>query len=731
MPANQPAPNRGRPYADAFQAYWDAGWRGVIPVRGKYPPPDHYTGAEGLYPSFADCHAWSESSRGADNIALRLPDTVLGIDVDNYDGKNGAATIFDCQMRWGELPRTVRSTSRDDGVSGISLYRIPSGLAWPGVLPGGGVELIRWDHRYCISWPSIHPKTFRVYRWFTAAGLVMISTVPQLDSLAALPQSWIDGLSRGEWHGESKPAISAGSGTWLLGLSGAEQPACARLSFLGKRLSGEIVTAGSRHDLTRDGVLDLVRKGEEGHPGIVGVLQSVGETFVLAVSDRSSKATAWSEFNRFVDGAIRIVAAKRRTAQLGDPCIVLSDPPWKPGDELPRRRGMSTSDTPRSSGTDDLGAAQGTSSSSASDAAFDQLVQQRLAWRRADREALRLLDEQQHAERTIDDGLDGEAFMAEGVSTATFRVARIMPADARIVLAAQHKAGKTTLMGNLIRSLCDGTLFLGLEVEQHEMGNVGLIDLEMNRDTLRRWLSDMNIKHVERFSVWPMLGRVRDFDIRSATVLQQWADKLRKANVRTLIIDCLKPILDQLDLNEHTETGKITTPLTELKEMAGIRELILVHHAGHNGERSRGDSALRGWPEVEWHLVRLADEPDKEADSSAPRFFKAYGRDVNFEESRLQYDPHSRLLSIAGQETRSAARETIKNNRLEAAVLLVVQSEPGILRGDVPARLRERGTGGRTASVVAAIDALVTRKMIKEQLGGRSNRSHWLYPIEG
>ena len=26
---------------------------------------------------------------------------------------------------------------------------------------------------------------------------------------------------------------------------------------------------------------------------------------------------------------------------------------------------------------------------------------------------------------------------------------------------------------------------------------------------------------------------------------------------------------------------------------------------GHQNERSRGDSALRGWPEAEWHLIRM------------------------------------------------------------------------------------------------------------------------------
>ena len=44
---------------------------------------------------------------------------------------------------------------------------------------------------------------------------------------------------------------------------------------------------------------------------------------------------------------------------------------------------------------------------------------------------------------------------------ATYRVTGLWPTGGRVVLSAQHKAGKTRLTGNLIRSLVDGDLFLG------------------------------------------------------------------------------------------------------------------------------------------------------------------------------------------------------------------------------------------------------------------------------
>src|SRR5262245_51148652 len=42
-----------------------------------------------------------------------------------------------------------------------------------------------------------------------------------------------------------------------------------------------------------------------------------------------------------------------------------------------------------------------------------------------------------------------------------WRIVNCQPKESRVMLAAQFKAGKTTLVGNLIRSLCDGDPFLG------------------------------------------------------------------------------------------------------------------------------------------------------------------------------------------------------------------------------------------------------------------------------
>jgi hypothetical protein len=173
-------------FADHAAAYRAAGWVGTLPLPAgqKFPPPSGYTGDGGIWPSDQDITAWSNRASDDFNLALRLPENLIGIDVDAYDDKPGAATLADAEARWGALPSTYISSARD-GVSGIRLYRIPTGLDWPNVV-GPGIETVRYGHRYVVAAPSINPKTGTAYRWTARRWTCRISarsrTFPTLGS---------------------------------------------------------------------------------------------------------------------------------------------------------------------------------------------------------------------------------------------------------------------------------------------------------------------------------------------------------------------------------------------------------------------------------------------------------------------------------------------------------------------------------------------------------------------
>jgi Bifunctional DNA primase/polymerase, N-terminal len=204
MTATQNGTRPRGPYAEAAVGYLKAGWAGPIPVQGKSPPITGYTGKEGAFPSFADVSAWIEGPQGDLNVALRLPTHVVGIDIDCWANKAGASTITDREHRWGPLPATPYSTSREDG-SRIQLYRVPEGLVWPGDLgEGSGVDIIQHRHRYVVCAPSRHPDTGAIYTWFHSDGAVM-ERPPVVDELAELPEAWVTELTSGQAEEQRAP----------------------------------------------------------------------------------------------------------------------------------------------------------------------------------------------------------------------------------------------------------------------------------------------------------------------------------------------------------------------------------------------------------------------------------------------------------------------------------------------------------------------------------------------
>ncbi|WP_242908694.1 bifunctional DNA primase/polymerase [Actinomadura terrae] len=304
------------PYAQAYDPYRRAGWTGVLPLPAhrKKPVPRGWTGSGGAWPSFADCAAWADGPEGAGNIALRLPPGVIGVDVDNYDAKAGAATLADAEARWGVLPATWRTTSRDDGVSGIRLYRVPEGLAWPGEL-GADVELIHAGYRYAVVWPSVHPEG-RTYRWISPSGLTS-TAVPDPDQFPPLPDAWVEGLTHGQ-TAEAMPRNALADDTaraWILTRPGATTEPCARMARAIDQARHDLTGPGSAHNAARDAALRAVRLADEGHAGLLQALTVAHGAFVANATrpDRAGAVRFPSEAARewaaLVTSAVNLVSA--------------------------------------------------------------------------------------------------------------------------------------------------------------------------------------------------------------------------------------------------------------------------------------------------------------------------------------------------------------------------------------------------------------------------------------
>jgi hypothetical protein len=326
-------------YGAAADTYWRNGWRGILPIRRghKKSPPTGFTGRAGNDPSYPDVMSWAELYPDG-NLCLRLPDGIIGIDVDAYGAKTGARTLKEAEHRWGELPPASRSTSRRDGVSGIRLYRIPPGTQLAeGIefaeLGIGDIEIVQHHHRYVLAWPSIHPEG-RGYQWLNDTDQLV--GIPESDNLPPLPDTWITSLgaqkSVATLHGHTyriKDALTEGE---------PSTPVVDRLRQAIKELN---LPGHSRHDTTRGHVLALLRLGTSGESGVNSALLALGEMFIALVApDRAGgKDEAIHEFRAMVtgDGAARELAQPSLTDWMRnitiDTTAAKTEPPQDPEHE--------------------------------------------------------------------------------------------------------------------------------------------------------------------------------------------------------------------------------------------------------------------------------------------------------------------------------------------------------------------------------------------------------------
>ena len=297
------------PYRTGAPLYFQAGWAGVIPLppKKKSAPPSGYTGWNGKDPSPKMIEMWCNETTGdyqaASNIAIHMPEGVLGVDVDHYGGKTGGDTLAQLEAELGALPPTRISGARNDGVSGIYWFRVEPGLRWP-TGPGKDIEFIHKGHRYAVVWPSIHPDTGDRYIWVDHSGDEC--PPPDEDELAWMPDEWQVRFTNGEVR-EEQPEYRAATEAERAQCLTEGEPCKAARNALAKYQ--ERTTVQARHDSMIKTVMALVRLGEQGHLGVMSVLTELHKRFTGEVAPDRRDGSEQGEFQRAVNGAIAKVTA--------------------------------------------------------------------------------------------------------------------------------------------------------------------------------------------------------------------------------------------------------------------------------------------------------------------------------------------------------------------------------------------------------------------------------------
>lgn len=276
-------------YADAHGVYRAAGWIGPLPLGEgtKYPPPDGFTGWHGIYPSGADSQTWVDEYpeyATTCQLALRMADDVVGIDVDHYGDKRGADTLAEAERRWGVLPAAPSSSARGNGPSGIRFFRVPPGtelrtkIGFP-ELELGGIEIIQRHHRYAVVWPSIHPETGAGYRWYSTATP---SSPPRVVMLNQLPAAWIEALASDGTPGEAAANPKAVAEFAEANSGGGDLHAIRGvLAVFQKGIAG----GGSRHDAMITAVCMAAREARDGRYSAADVRAALRNAFTQALGE--------------------------------------------------------------------------------------------------------------------------------------------------------------------------------------------------------------------------------------------------------------------------------------------------------------------------------------------------------------------------------------------------------------------------------------------------------------
>jgi hypothetical protein len=658
------------PYAEAAWAYWAAGWRGVLPLPAgaKWPPPGGYTGWAGVEPSGADVQAWIDGPEGRGNIALRLPRGVYGLDVDAYNGKRGGEALAAAEQRLGALPPTWILTSRDDGVSGIRLYRaeLPPGRRWRDEPAGHGVgiEAIHYGHRYAVAWPSTHPDTGAVYRFVGLDG------VPRPDELPELPAAWVEALSEPGEVSTGEAASHAETLEVVEAMPAGE--ACARMLDALERALGRLRQAldgAALHPAARDATHEIVSLGWEGHAGARRALaEHYGAHVAVRVGRGGDQRSAEGEWWRLVRGAAGKLppGGPRQTcdcAALGGDGL-LFDPAEGGGDDA-------------SGGEGGAGGLSGP-----------------LAWRLLTPAQVRTLPPPE----TVVDGLltmDSESWLIAAAGSYKTFVALDIAAH---VAAGKPWMGREVKQGPVLYLLAEGVGGLGKRVRAWEQRNG-----PMSPD-------------LHFLTVPVQAGNGEQWD-----ALVDLAGQLRPV---LAVLDTQARLTVGIKENDNTDMGLWVHAVGRLRRAAAGCVLV-VHHIGRGGTDARGASAIDGAQDSELKITRTADkrivlttDKQRHLPDDVRIDLELFECDLDDGGTSLVVGPPISVVDPAPW------REGLTDNQALIMDILHEQfSERGGTQAQVHAVLKERGQRGEAryakSSFYLAWDALLKKDKLAQVHGSQ------------
>lgn len=589
------------PFGVAAHVLRRKGWVGTLPLpyRAKKTPPEGWTGHSAPYPSGADIQSWLDDGHGGGNIAIRMPDDVLGLDVDDYIKgevtKTGLAAVHELEQTWGTLPPTWRSTSRKDGRSGIRFFRVPSGLRWPSKA-APSIETVHKGHRYAVVAPSIHPDTNQAYQWVGPDGTVGVEP-PAIDDLPELPHAWVTGLTGGQLAGEH---VSTGAqvNEYIESLRDSMGEPCRyvtdQLQGLRDAVTGK--TGESRHDAVNERVMAIVRGGQMGHAGVERVLRQAHRLWMDTMTSERGADEAQREWDRSVDGAIDKVGVR----DLGTRCLCRTEAEREAQDAYFADAAARSTQAAIETATAAQEAGETVQSTG------DYYLDQALLRERTRRGAKRIVDAEETEAELARHNFDDDYLTREQLASLPKPVPLIDGILARtstILLRGRDATFKSFIAIDWALCIATGQDWLGREVEQGRVlyvmgeGAPGLEDRVTAWETARgvRVPGDAFVVRTSPVNLY-----------RGGAAYVEFLRRVQDGGFSLVVFDTLRKVSGGADGN-GSDMGVVQDRIEEIRRATidgGSGAVLTISHTAKDDVDTRGYSGIEDDTDIIWHSKR-------------------------------------------------------------------------------------------------------------------------------
>ncbi|WP_168209211.1 AAA family ATPase [Agromyces intestinalis] len=277
-------------------------------------------------------------------------------------------------------------------------------------------------------------------------------------------------------------------------------------------------------------------------------------------------------------------------------------------------------------------------------------------------------------------------------------------------LTAQFKAGKTTLAGNVVRSMADGEPFLNRFEVFDLRGNVGVFDYELTEDDALDLYGSLGLRRAERVFMQSLRGT--GFTLANEHHRDLAVNWLIEHDVQYWVVDPFGRALRGFGSeNDNDDVRVFLDTLDRIVTEASLLGVLMPVHTGRaqheiGAEHGRGATVVDDDADARWILTK---------DTTGRRFFRAEGRNgVGLDEVSLEFDPSTSQLWTGDLSRAESAGE-----RFVGLVLNHIEHNPG-----VSLRELKKDIEGADKNIAAAVKLAIRRGFVRMEQDGQAHRHY-------